>query len=316
MAVVHSDRGSLDAHARQAIAAAAILATPQTGVVAIILGEFAGDAATLGADKVVVLPEMDASVYQPEREASVVTELIREYRPKHIFLPDNANGDGDLRRRLVAAHGDTSAAHVLELNAEHALIRWNGLCLATSALPQFIILDLGAVDASLPFLGRGEHLAKIPHETAEALKAPCRDLGIKSTDVSQIAIEEADFVVSGGHGVKNVETLKSLARAFGASVGASRVAVDSGNFAKDQQIGATGKTVSASTYIAVGISGAVQHLQGIKDCRHVIAINRDASALIVKRADLTIIGDAEEVMQAMLGLIGPSYDATPTREVS
>ena len=87
---------------------------------------------------------------------------------------------------------------------------------------------------------------------------------------------------------------------LGAAVGASRVAVDDGRFSRDKQIGATGKTVSARGYIAVGISGAVQHLQGIKDCQHVIAVNRDAGAPIVGRADLSVIGDAEEVMQALL----------------
>ena len=95
-----------------------------------------------------------------------------------------------------------------------------------------------------------------------------------------------------------------MAGALGASVGASRVAVDEGKFARDRQIGATGKAVSASAYVAVGISGAVQHLQGIKDCRHVIAINRDAGAPIIKRADLSIIGDAEDVMQALITRIG------------
>jgi electron transfer flavoprotein alpha subunit len=88
-----------------------------------------------------------------------------------------------------------------------------------------------------------------------------------------------------------------------ASIGASRVVVDDGKMPRDKQIGATGKTVSATAYMAIGISGAVQHLQGIKDCRHVIAINKDASAPIVKRADLSIIGDAEEVMQALIGEI-------------
>ncbi len=117
---------------------------------------------------------------------------------------------------------------------------------------------------------------------------------------ASIALEEADFIVGAGNGVSNVETLEALARTLGAAVGASRVAVDEGKFPRDKQIGATGKTVTASAYVAVGISGAVQHLQGIKDCRHVIAINRDAGAPIVKRADLTVIGDAEELMQALL----------------
>ncbi len=86
---------------------------------------------------------------------------------------------------------------------------------------------------------------------------------------------------------------------LGAAIGASRVAVDDGKFTRDKQIGATGKTVDASVYIAFGISGAVQHLQGIKDCRHVIAVNLDASAPIAKRANLTIIADAQETIAAL-----------------
>ena len=75
--------------------------------------------------------------------------------------------------------------------------------------------------------------------------------------------------------------------------------MDDGKFARDKQIGATGKTVDASVYIAFGISGAVQHLQGIKDCRHVIAVNLDASAPIAKRANLTIVADTAETIAAL-----------------
>jgi electron transfer flavoprotein alpha subunit len=132
-------------------------------------------------------------------------------------------------------------------------------------------------------------------------------------DATQVPLEEADFIVGAGNGVRNVATLEALARALGAAVGASRVAVDDGKFSRDKQIGATGKTVRASTYVAVGISGAVQHLQGIKDCRHVIAINRDAGAPIVQRADLTVIGDAEDLMQALLTRI---EQAKAQRELS
>jgi electron transfer flavoprotein alpha subunit len=75
--------------------------------------------------------------------------------------------------------------------------------------------------------------------------------------------------------------------------------VDDGKFTRDKQIGATGKTVDASVYIAFGISGAVQHLQGIKDCRHVIAVNLDASAPIAGRANLTVIADTQETVAAL-----------------
>ncbi|MPW20891.1 electron transfer flavoprotein subunit alpha/FixB family protein, partial [Paraburkholderia sp. CNPSo 3157] len=126
------------------------------------------------------------------------------------------------------------------------------------------------------------------------------DLGIEEIDAAQVALEEADFIVSAGNGVNDVAAFEKLASTFGAAIGASRVAVDNGMFTRDKQIGATGKTVEASVYIAFGISGAVQHLQGIKDCRHVIAVNLDGSAPIAKRANLTIIGDTQATIASLI----------------
>jgi electron transfer flavoprotein alpha subunit len=304
MAVAHSDRGRLDEHARQAVAAAAILATPETGVIAVVLGELHESLAELGADRVAVLADFDAGRFQPERELAAVSALIEAYEARHVFLPDNLMGDGDLGRRLIAAHRDSAKTHVAELDADHVAVPLSGGAeLARAALPRFVLLEAGAVDANLPFIGAAEVLDAEDLPRAPAALDVCRDLGLEEQDAGAIALEEADFIVAAGNGVRNVETLEALARVLGAAVGASRVAVDEGKLPRDRQIGATGKTVAAGTYVAVGISGAVQHLQGIKDCRHVIAINRDAGAPIVKRADLTVIGDAEEVMQALLGRI-------------
>ena len=125
-------------------------------------------------------------------------------------------------------------------------------------------------------------------------------------------MEEADLIVSAGNGVHDLESFHALATALGAAVGASRVPVDDGRFPRSQQIGATGKTVSASLYLAFGISGAVQHLQGIKDCRHVIAVNLDASAPLIKRADLSIIDDAHSVTRALLDEVARARQAART----
>ncbi len=301
LAIVHSDRGQLDEHARQAIAAAAILATPSTGVLAVVLGELNESLAPLGADRVAIFPDLDASRFQPELELMSVEALIAAFQPSHVFLPDNATGDGDLGRRLIAAHAGSSASHVAEIDAKYVSISWSGGAqVARAGLPRIVLLEAGAVDANLPFTGEAELIK--PEDMPAVLKthAVCRDLGLETIDAAEIALEEADLIVSAGNGVRNVATLQALAATLGAAVGASRVAVDDGKFPRDKQIGATGKNVSASAYIAVGISGAVQHLQGIKDCRHVIAVNRDPGAPIVKRADLTVIGDAEEVMQALM----------------
>jgi len=301
MAVVHSYRGRLDEHAREAIAAAAILAAPATGVIAVVLGELHEDMAAVGADNVVIIPDLDAGRVQPEREVAAVMTILDAFRPDHIFMPDNLLGDGDLGRRLIAIQGNPAATHVAEIDAHHVSVPWSGGAgLAHAPLPRFVLLEPQVVDANLPFVGVGEHLPFSKSAEVALTTEVCRDLGLEPTESTGIALEEADFIVSAGNGVRHVETLENLARTLGAAVGASRVAVDEGKFPRDKQIGASGKSVSATTYFAIGISGAVQHLQGIKDCRHVIAINRDAGAPIVKRADLTVVGDAEDLMQALI----------------
>ena len=302
MAIVRSDRGGLDGVSLQAIAAAALLADKATGVLVVVLGDVTGDLAADGADLVAVFENFGIERYQPERELAALMAVIAAYKPAHIFLPDDNRGLGDLGRRLVVELEGHGATHVVEVGASHAAVQWAGGdgLLARRALPRVVLLDAGAVDPALPFRGAGRRLEPDQLPMAAAVASACRDLGIETADATSVALEEADLVISAGHGVKSTATLETLAATLGAAVGASRVAVDEGKYPRERQIGATGKTISARGYIAVGISGAVQHLQGIKDCRHVIAINTDAGAPIVKRADLTLIGDAEGIMQALI----------------
>jgi electron transfer flavoprotein alpha subunit len=301
MAVVYSERGRLDEHARQVVAAAALLATPETGVLAVVFGGLRESLAPLGADKVAVLSGFDVSKYQPETELAAIQSMINFYNPRHVFLADTASGGGDLGRRLIAAHTETWAAHVSEISAKHVATSWSGgAATADAPLPRFVLLEAGAVDATLPFEGSADIIPAKDLPQTETVMERMRNLGLEPLAAQDVALEEADVIVSAGNGVRDVATLLALAAALGAAVGASRVAVDDGKIPRDKQIGASGKTVSASAYIAVGISGAVQHLQGIKDCQHVIAVNLDAGAPIVKRADLTIVGDAEDVMQALI----------------
>ena len=298
LVIAHSDRGTLDDHALQAIAAAAILADAETAVVTLILGELNDDLSTAGADEVMILPALDFQIFQPDVELASVLAIIESLKPKHIFLPDNLIGDGDLGRRLVAINKLSVATHVLEIDAQHVASAQSGGCvLAQSNLPEVILLAPNSVDAELPFTAKA---IRIDAPTINHAASPYQDLGLQTSAAEDISLEEADFIVSAGNGVQNLATLASLANMLNAAVGASRVVVDDGKLPRDKQIGATGKTVNASTYMAIGISGAVQHLQGIKDCRHVIAINKDASAPIVKRANLSVIGDAEAVMQALM----------------
>jgi electron transfer flavoprotein alpha subunit len=305
LVVAHSDRGSLDEHARQTLAAAALIADAQTQVALLVLGELKDDAAALGADKVIEVSSIDRRMFAPESELQALAACVAQLAPAHILIPDNATGDGDLGRRYAAYARASVATHVVELSATHVGTYVHAKkAFATRALPDIVLLAAGAVDPRLPFVGAGERL-EIPFIAAgsKPVSDAYRDFGIEEIDAAQVALEEADFIVSAGNGVTDVDTFEKLAGAFGAAIGASRVAVDNGMFTRDKQIGATGKTVEASVYIAFGISGAVQHLQGIKDCRHVIAINLDGSAPIVKRANLTIIGDTQATIASLIDAV-------------
>jgi len=324
LTVTHADRGMLDDHANQVIASAAILADKETAVVALVLGELREEIASLGADKVMVRPEFDYQIFQPDAELACVLKVIDSVKPSRIFMPDNMIGDGELGRRLIATQPSKSAAtHVIEIDAKHvASYQAGGSLLAYADLPEIILLAPNTAETNLPFIASAipdEQLKSISYTFKESnsdYKDPYKNLGMLPVASATIALEEADFIVSAGNGVSNVETLETLAHSLDAAIGASRVAVDDGKFPRDKQIGASGKTVSASAYLAIGISGAVQHLQGIKDCRHVIAINRDNSAPIVKRADLTIIGDAEEIMQSLILAIAEAKQATSNQTIS
>ena len=298
LVVTHSDRGALDGPAREAIAAAAILADDATDALVLVLGDLEEDLAPLGADRILVVPECGNDAFLPDLEVSVLIDVINRFQPRHVLMPDSPTGTGDLGRRVAAALDAEIATHVVELKPDAvARYRRGGTVLARRSLPRIILLDPGAADASLPFRGAGERLDYAAHAVAPGLY---RDLGIKPVTGSSLPLEEADFILAAGNGVHDIPILEAVAELFGAAIGASRVAVDDGRFPRDKQVGATGKTVQASVYVAIGISGAVQHLQGIRACRHVIAINQDASAPIVRRADLTIVDDAQAVMQALL----------------
>jgi electron transfer flavoprotein alpha subunit len=301
LAIVQSEQGALDEHARQVIVAAALLSDEHAEVIAAILGELTEDAAAFGADRVIVLSDCDSRQFRPEHVASRLAALLQRHRPTRVLLPERSGGEGDVGRRLAAAHDLSIATHVVEIDNERVAARFGASRrLARRALTDIVLLSPDAVDARLPFVGRGvQGDAGVDRQSTSVYV----DRGLYSLDAASVPLEEARVVAAAGNGVLDVALFNRLARALNASVGASRVAVDDGRFARDRQIGATGKTIAANVYVAIGISGAVQHLQGIKDCRHVIAVNRDVAAPIMKRADLAVSDDAQSFMTALLAAL-------------
>ncbi|MCA1769311.1 MAG: electron transfer flavoprotein subunit alpha/FixB family protein [Halomonas sp.] len=129
------------------------------------------------------------------------------------------------------------------------------------------------------------------------------DLGQVAVDPAGVALAEAEFILAGGNGVRDWDGFHHAARVLGATEGASRVSVDDGFMARDRQVGASGTWVTARVYLAVGISGAIQHLQGIQGCDRVVAINLDPGCDMIKRADLAVIGEAADILAALVAKV-------------
>ncbi len=295
-----AQRGAVSDAAREAVAAAAILASADTEVVLAVLGACQDDAATLGADRLLVLEDFDPNRYQPTALTQWLRGLQADLAPQALLMADSG-ADGQLGRRLALDAGLTLACGIVELGRDSLRVPARAGHDWLRPHAQVMLLAKGVASTALPFVGLGQR------STAPALplvaETGLEDLGVQPGNPQTLALEEADFILAAGNGVTDVPLFQTLAREVGAAVGASRVAVDDGRFARTQQVGATGKTVTASGYLALGISGAVQHLQGIKDCRHVIAVNLDASAPIARRADLTVVEDSAALMQALLALV-------------
>ncbi len=256
-----------------------------------------------GADKVVTLTNAAFAKYSPEGCAQAIADRAKTGGYDAVIFAASATGK-DLAPRVAAKLGVGLAADVTDVALEGGAIVATRPVYAGKALLKVRIVAKPAILSLRPNVFTPVERPKAgTAETAPTAVTASRVLvrEIKAAEAGALDVAEAQIVISGGRGLKepaNFKVIEELARAFGgqAAVGASRAVVDAGWRAHADQVGQTGKTVSPTLYIAVGISGAIQHLAGMRTSKVIVAINKDKDAPIFKVADYGVVGDLFEIV--------------------
>ena len=260
-----------------------------------------------GADKVIVATNAAFARYAAEGYARVVAERAKAGGYDAVVFVASATGR-DLAPRVAAKLGAALAADVTDVAVEGGAVVITRPVYAGKALlkgklgpnPPPAIISLRP-NVFTPVERPKAGTVEVGGVDAPAAGGRVVVRDVKAAEAGALDVAEAPIVISGGRGLKdpaNFKVLEELARAFGgrAAVGASRAVVDAGWRPHADQVGQTGKTVSPTLYIAVGISGAIQHLAGMRTSKVIVAINKDKDAPIFKVADYGVVGDLFEVV--------------------
>ncbi|MEX1248119.1 MAG: electron transfer flavoprotein subunit alpha/FixB family protein [Anaerolineales bacterium] len=301
-------------------------------VSAVILGSnaesLAQTAIYCGADEAFVTEDTSLADYRPEPYATLLSKLAKEHQPEAIFFPTSTRG----RELAAMAAVDLDSGvvpDVIEIKNEGGKLVATRPIYAGKLLskvvcktkPQILTLRVRAFTKPVEDANRSGTVTKVPAAMSEA------DIPTKMVDYAtvegRVSLGDAAIIVSGGRGTSNNPNLTppaqitdekqkeiwraqqgfkmigELAEALGAAVGASRAAVDAGYVPYAHQVGQTGKVVSPDLYIALGISGAIQHLAGMRTSKVIVAVNKDPDAPIFKLARYGIVGDLHEIVPAL-----------------
>ena len=301
LVLVEHAEGALKKISAELITAARVLGEPA----AVVVGA-PGTAEPLidglkaaGAAKIYVAESDDAENYLVTPVVDVLASLAESAAPAGVLLAASADGK-EIAGRLAARLGSGLLVDVVEVKEGavgiHSIFggAYTVEAQATGDTP-VITVRPGAIEAE-PADGAGEVVnVEVPAQAENATKITARQPAVAG---DRPELTEATVVVSGGRGVgsaENFSVVEELADSLGAAVGASRAAVDSGYYPGQFQVGQTGKTVSPQLYIALGISGAIQHRAGMQTSKTIIAVNKDEEAPIFEIADLGIVGDLFKV---------------------
>jgi electron transfer flavoprotein alpha subunit len=271
----------------------------------------AAQLAKYGADEVVVAEHAAFAKYNPEAVAAIVAERVRTGGYRVALFPTSALGS-DLAPRVAAKLGVGLVTDVtdIKLDGDAVIVKHPvniGKVLATVKIasnPALVAIRANMfTPVENPRAGTIQRAA--PLGDPDASRVVVKE--VKLGGGTKLDLGEAPVIVSGGRGLKgpeNFHLVEELAAAFGnAAVGATRVVTDEGWRPHSDQIGQTGRLVSPDLYVAVGISGAIQHLAGMRTSRTIVAINKDKEAPIFKIADYGIVGDLFEVVPALTAAV-------------
>ena len=308
LAVCEQKNGQVRKVSREVVATARLLADALGGSVdALVVGApgldaAGGDLGAAGADRVLVATHEGLGLYQPDGYAATAAVLAKAGGYAVVVLAATATGR-DLGPRLAVQLDAPLAMDVTGLAVEGGKVVATRPVYAGKAIQRLTLDAQPAVVAIRPNtfpVGSAGKAGAVEIVAAQPGAGRTVVVEVKAAAQGMLDVAEAPVVVSGGRGMKGPEhfhLLEDLAKAFGsAAVGASRAVVDAGWRPHGEQVGQTGKTVSPQLYIAVGISGAIQHLAGMRTAKVIVAINKDKDAPIFKVADYGIVGDAFEIL--------------------
>ena len=260
-----------------------------------------------GADRVLQASTEALGAYAPEEWAEAVRAAVDAAKPELVLFGGSALGK-DLAPRAAARlrvglasdcvgfewDGDSLIARrPIFAGKAFARVGWN------AARPRMATVR---PNTFRPLTADASRKAAVESITPGQVKVRARVAGLEAGDEEVADLTEAEIIVSGGRamqGPENFEILRKLCKALGATLGASRAAVDAGWIDHSHQVGQTGKVVNPTLYFAVGISGAIQHLAGMSSSKTIVAINKDKEAPIFKIASYGIVGDLYQVVPAL-----------------
>jgi electron transfer flavoprotein alpha subunit len=277
--------------------AAAVIAGQGVAGLAKGLGQY-------GAGTVYVADRDELALYSNKGYVGAVDAATKKENPEAVLIAATAMGK-DLAPRYAARHDASVLADVMDLRVEGDRLVGSRPVYSGKARAE---VDCGAAKLQIattrPNVFPAEARDGSPEPKVETLDlgeiAPrAKVVRIEASESKELDVSEADVIVSGGRGIKGPENwplVKDLQQALHAALGASRAVVDAGWIDHQHQVGQTGKVVSPTLYVAVGISGAIQHLAGMGTSKVIVAINKDAEAPIFKVATYGVVGDLFQIV--------------------